>query len=315
MSASLIRSRAMVTHAIDRYCWNEMTDGAVLQEDGAIVEIGTYRDLSRRHPNVAVIGSGNEVMLPGFVNAHHHIGLTPLQSARRTCRSNYGSSLAWASAASTFTSTRFIRRSRWSPRVSRRSSICTVVSPENSIRWSGVAARRSAPTRMSGCGFPTYAVRDQNRLVYQRDEDFRGQPAARAARPDAAMVRALATDARRLRRAVREPVSPATKRQEPRARSSLRRPTCTWCLDAALARLAELSRHYNVPLHMHLVETAYQKEYASRRGGGTAVEYIDRFGLLGPQMTPRPRRLAQRAGYCAAGGNRDLRLSQLLVEL
>src|SRR6185436_2143032 len=28
-----------------------------------------------------------------------------------------------------------------------------------------------------------------------------------------------------------------------------------------------------------------QKEYARRRGGGTAVEYIDRFGLLGPRMT------------------------------
>jgi len=26
-----------------------------------------------------VIGSGNEVMLPGFVNGHHHIGLTPVQ--------------------------------------------------------------------------------------------------------------------------------------------------------------------------------------------------------------------------------------------
>ena len=47
MSASLIRSRAMVTHAVDRHRWNAITDGAVLQEDGAIVEIGTYRDLSR----------------------------------------------------------------------------------------------------------------------------------------------------------------------------------------------------------------------------------------------------------------------------
>ena len=35
---------------------------------------------------------------------------------------------------------------------------------------------------------------------------------------------------------------------------------------------------------MHLLETAYQKEYA-RRGEGTVVEYIGRFGLLGPQMT------------------------------
>ena len=38
-------------------------------------------------------------------------------------------------------------------------------------------------------------------------------------------------------------------------------------------------------MHMHLLETAYQKEYAWRRGGCTAVEYIDRFGLLGPRMT------------------------------
>jgi cytosine/adenosine deaminase-related metal-dependent hydrolase len=36
---------------------------------------------------------------------------------------------------------------------------------------------------------------------------------------------------------------------------------------------------------MHLLETAYQKEYARRRGGGTAVEYIDRFGMLGPRLT------------------------------
>jgi hypothetical protein len=28
-----------------------------------------------------------------------------------------------------------------------------------------------------------------------------------------------------------------------------------------------------------------EKEYARRRGGCTAAEYIDRSGLLGPQMT------------------------------
>ena len=43
MSASLIRSRAILSHAIDRHRWNEISDGAVLQEDGAIVEIGAYR--------------------------------------------------------------------------------------------------------------------------------------------------------------------------------------------------------------------------------------------------------------------------------
>jgi len=38
-------------------------------------------------------------------------------------------------------------------------------------------------------------------------------------------------------------------------------------------------------MHMHLVETAYQKEHARRRGGGTALDYIDRFGFLGTRLT------------------------------
>ena len=38
----------MVTHAIDRHRWDEITDGAVLQKDGRIVEIGTYQELSRK---------------------------------------------------------------------------------------------------------------------------------------------------------------------------------------------------------------------------------------------------------------------------
>ena len=38
-------------------------------------------------------------------------------------------------------------------------------------------------------------------------------------------------------------------------------------------------------MHMHLVETAYQKEYAKRRGDCTALEYIDRFGMVNERLT------------------------------
>ncbi len=58
-----------------------------------------------------------------------------------------------------------------------------------------------------------------------------------------------------------------------------------WCSDRALELLAATSERFDAPLHMHLLETPYQKEYAARRGGGTAVDYIARFGLLGPRMT------------------------------
>src|ERR1700745_2438656 len=79
MVTSLIRSRATITGVKDRFTWNEIKDGAVLQEDGIIVAVGTYEDLHARHPTVPVIGNGKEILLPGFVNGHHHVGLTPVQ--------------------------------------------------------------------------------------------------------------------------------------------------------------------------------------------------------------------------------------------
>src|SRR6266702_8483288 len=79
MSTSLIRSRAIIAQALDRQAWQQIDDGAVLQQDGVIAAVGTYADLRKRYPDTAVIGSGNEIMLPDFVNGHHHVGLTPVQ--------------------------------------------------------------------------------------------------------------------------------------------------------------------------------------------------------------------------------------------
>src|SRR5579863_8378333 len=79
MTTSLIRGGAVITHAIDRHSWNEVADGAVLQEDGVITAIGTFADLHRQNPDVPVVGDGNDIVLPGFINGHHHVGLTPVQ--------------------------------------------------------------------------------------------------------------------------------------------------------------------------------------------------------------------------------------------
>jgi hypothetical protein len=57
MPASLIRSRATITHAIDRHRWNQIEKGAVVQEDGIITLVGTYAELSRKYPNLPVIGT------------------------------------------------------------------------------------------------------------------------------------------------------------------------------------------------------------------------------------------------------------------
>lgn len=79
MPSSIIRGLAVITEPADRRNWQQVDDGAVLQRDGVIAEIGPFDELSARHPDVPVIGTGRQVVLPGFVNGHHHIGLTPVQ--------------------------------------------------------------------------------------------------------------------------------------------------------------------------------------------------------------------------------------------
>jgi 5-methylthioadenosine/S-adenosylhomocysteine deaminase len=284
MPASLIRSRAMITHAVDRHSSDEVSGGAVLQEDGTIVEVGGYRELRRKHPNVPVIGSGNEILLPGFVNGHHHIGLTPVQLGspdmplelwfvtRMVMRSVnlYLDTLysAFEMIASGVTTVQHLHG--WLPgRLAEVDKGC-----DEAIR-----AYQDVGMRVSY----SFAVRDQNRLVYQRDDDF-----------VASLPAELRGPMRRWYDRFQLPLDDTIAlfeglygrhHNKRRVKIQLAPANLHWCSDRALSRLADTARQYQVPLHMHLLETAYQKEYARRRGDCTAVEYIDRFGLLGPQMT------------------------------
>ena len=284
MSVSLVRGRAVVTHVIDRNSWNEIAGGAVLQEDGIITAVGTFADLSEKHPDVPVIGSGEEILLPGFINGHHHVGLTPFQLGSpdmplelwfvtRMVSRNLNLYLdtlysAFEMIASGITTVQHIHG--WVP-----GNLAAVEQGSNDV----IRAYGDVGMRVSY----SFAVRDQNRLVYQADSDF---------------VASLPADLRptmqswfdRLELSLDDYIAlfehlHARHQTSRRGKIQLAPANLHWCSDTALTRLADLSRGYGVPLHMHLLETAYQKEYATRRGGCSAVEYIDRFGLLGPQMT------------------------------
>ena len=57
------------------------------------------------------------------------------------------------------------------------------------------------------------------------------------------------------------------------------------CSDRALEMSGEYAARYDVPMHMHLVESAFQKQYAEWRTGTTALTHLHSLGLLGPRMT------------------------------
>lgn len=284
MAVSLVRSRSMITRALSRSTWEEVADGAVLQEDGIITAVGTYDDLHRRHPTVPVIGTGREILVPGFVNGHHHVGLTPVQLGSpdmplelwfvtRMVARNLNLYLdtlysAFEMVGSGITTVQHIHG--WLP-----GGLSDVMARSNEV----IRAYQDIGMRVSYC----FAVRDQNRLVYQADQDFvAGLPPALQDPMKRWFERFQLSlgDNLDLFRGLH-----GQHQDKRRVKVQLAPANLHWCSDAALGALSDLSAQYDAPMHMHLVETAYQKEYAWRRGGCTAVEYIDRFGMLGPRLT------------------------------
>lgn len=284
MSSSIVRGRYVFTHVIDRHHWAQIDDGAVLVEGGLVKQTGKFADLKAQYPDLQVHGDGTQVIMPGFVNAHHHVGLTPVQLGspdmplelwfitRLVCRAVdlYLDTLysAFEMIASGCTTVQHIHG--WIP-----GDLSAVESSANEV----IRAYEDIGMRVSY----SFALRDQNRLVYKDDQAFVDMLPTEL---QPSMQRHFARFGMDLDDFM---ALFANLHQQHNGKDrigiQLAPANLHWCTDLALERLAETSRTYDVPLHMHLVETAYQKEYAKRRGGGTAIEYIDRFNLLGPRLT------------------------------
>ncbi len=285
MASSLVRGRYVVT-GVERGRAVVVEDGAVWQRDGVVVEVGPAADLARRHPGEETLGSADHVVLPGFVNSHHHVGLTPFQlgspdhplelwfASRMAARdvdpyldTLYG---AFDMLQSGITTVQHLHGWRGAP----------------AARVLGVAERILRAYDDVGMRVSySYALRDQNRLVYEADEAFcrRLPPALGTELAEYLTAQTIPLpDHLSLFADLWERVG---RNQGGRVRVQLAPANLHWCSDEALRALRDCSEQYDVGLHMHLVETAYQKEYARRRTGTTALRHLHGLGLLGPRMT------------------------------
>ena len=58
-----------------------------------------------------------------------------------------------------------------------------------------------------------------------------------------------------------------------------------WCSDALLAAVAEASARTGRRIHMHLLETRYQRAYLDQAYPDGVVPHLDALGLLSPRLT------------------------------
>src|SRR5499426_3161117 len=284
MPASLIRGKYVVAKVTSRHEAEVIPDGAVFQRDGVVVEVGPSAALAARHQADEVLGSSDHVVVPGFVNGHHHVGLTPFQlgspdyalelwfASRMAARAidPYLDTLysAFEMLESGITTVQHLHGARIAP-VSR-----VLEAAEQILKaYDDIGMRVSY----------SYALRDQNRLVYEADEAFVRRLPARLAPDVAAYLRGQAiplADHLALFTDLRE-----RWQSRERTRIQLAPANLHWCSDEALHALRDYAQTYRVGLHMHVLETPYQQEYAQRRTGTTAVQHLANLGVLGPQLT------------------------------
>lgn len=260
------------------------TDAALLIEGGTVREIGAAKALARAHPHATRVGGPGRIAIPGLVNAHHHVGLTPLQlgSPDHPLELWFASRLALRDVPTRLDTL-------YSAFEMIASGVTTVQhlqsrAPGDVDAVLGSAGEVIDAYREIGMRASySFALRDQNRLVYEADEAFLARLPAELRPPLAAYFRRFA-----LPLADQVAVFHALRRRyagEERIAVQIAPSNLHWLSDAALASAAEMAAETGAPVHMHLLETPYQRAYAAARTGGSALAFIDRLGLTGPQLT------------------------------
>ncbi len=283
MKTTMVRGRTIVRGVGPDGNAVRMDDAAVLVRDGTIVEVGPARDLPA--PDGAdVIGGDDFVVLPGFVNAHHHVGLTPLQLGAPDLPLEL-----WANYRLGARRVDIYLDTLYSAFELVRSGVTTVQHLHNRVAG-GVAevaagarevirAYRDIGMRVSY----SYGMRDQNRIVYTDDETFYARLPDDLAESLRATVGAQALSADENLEVFR--ILSAEFPDADDVAVQLAPLNFQWCSDNALEQVAALSHERGTPVHLHLLETPYQRAYARKRTGGSALGHLDRMDLLNERMT------------------------------
>ncbi len=259
-------------------------DAGLVSVDGTIREIGPISELQARYPEAEVTGGASYAVTPGFVNAHHHVGLTPLQlgSSDHPLELWFASRLALRDvdlhADTLFSAFEMIA-----------SGVTTVQHLHSRAPGTPddiVAAAEKVISAYHAIGMRasySMALRDQNRLVYEADRDF----VARLPEP---LQPAMSAYFERFTTPLDDQVAVFEELHrrygtDPLVRIQVAPSNLHWLSDKALETAGDLSRRTGLPMHMHVLETPYQKAYAQKRTGGSALAYLDKQGLLGPHFT------------------------------
>ena len=260
-------------------------DFAVCVEDNYILDTGSRQEMVTLYPDAKQVGDKNFIMIPAFVNSHDHgrgLGTASLGIQDDLLE-------IWMLGV------------RFQPKIDPylaaaydgirqlRSGVGTTTHNQNPTNWSNVPVEADAILR----AYRDVGIRvafqpiilDQNTLAYDNEHEFvAGLPkdVQRIAQtyldtplPSKEDYFSMSLD---LLNKYHDPVHHTTQVQvSPNGGQ--------WCSDEITIAAVEFAQKHNTKVHMHMLETKYQRYYAINRWGKTFLRHLDDIGVLGPWLT------------------------------
>jgi len=289
MASTLVRGKYVICKITGSDSADVISDGAVLQQDGQIVEVGTYTDLRARYPDEEVIGSPNHVVMPGLVNDHFHVGLTPFQLGapdlplEMWSLARIGTRLVDHYLDQLYGAVQMIETGT--------TTVQVIHSPGRGYRPVDLEVADKVVKAYQDSGMRvSYApsIADQNSMVAGagggEEECAALMPGDLGERYKSFMARSyLPTE--EVMPILEEICAKYGNNRYERVQVTMAPSNVHRCSDGLLVALKEMANRYNTGIHIHLQETVYQKLYGFRAWNKTPLQHLHDLGFLGPEVT------------------------------
>lgn len=261
-------------------------DAAMRIDNGMIAQIGTIEAVAYGNDHLPRHGGKGFVAMPGLVNGHHHFGVTPLMQG-----------VPFAPLELWLPQFRAMRRlpprldTLYSAIEMLESGTTTVQHIHSGLAGTPEMWRAQADAILCAygdigmrAGF-CFMIRDRNILGYGPDADILAQLPDRVRRWIEPQLTAAAIPIHALMDFHRDLRARFLPDNEHRLRFNLAPANLHWVSDEGLQTIFATARETGARIHMHLIETGRQAEFARRTFGRSAVQHLKALECLGPEAT------------------------------
>ena len=252
-------------------------------EGDRIIAAGSRDRLRAAYPDAQIVGGEDMLLAPAMVNSHDHgrgVGPASLGVADDLLE-------IWLLQLSSQPAIDPYLAAAYDGLRLLRSGVCAVAHNHNPRDWNNLAAEATATIR----GYQDAGIRvaflppfiDQHPLVYDEvafeaslPSDIRPLTQMFSAHPPLSQPDYFAL--------CRELFHTYHDAEQHRVHIQVSPAGGQWCSDDLILAAVEFAQTHQTRVHMHLLETRYQRQYAYRQWGKSFVRHLEEIGALGPWL-------------------------------